>query len=204
LRETGLAPSTVVGMYPNRIDSVPLAARATLLACSLLLFIGARPTPDPTNRGLSAHPFRLSVADVGVTGSTLEVRIRFFWDDLQFAVMESTSDMEFELAQDDEVDGIVEQYINDMLVFDAGGGTPVQGVLLERGVEEAPRIDEVMWWYRLEYRLPASVERIHIRNRLLFNMFEDQRNLVNLKTRSGRERTYYFTWDEDGISVPVG
>ena len=190
-------------MYPNRIVPVPLAIRATLLACSLLLFIGARSAPDPADRGLSAHPFRLSVADVGVTASTLEVRIRFFWDDLQFAVMESTSDMAFELAQDDEVDKTVEQYINDMLVFEAGGA-PVQGVLVERGVEEAPRIDEVMWWYRLEYRLPASVERIHIRNRLLFNMFEDQRNLVNLKTRSGRERTYYFTWDEDGLSVPVG
>ncbi len=203
LRETGLAPSTVVGMYPNRIVPVPLVIRATLLACSLPLFIGARSAPDPADRGLPAHPFRLSVADVGVTASTLEVRIRFFWDDLQFAVMESTSDMAFELAQDDEVDKTVEQYINDMLVFEAGGA-PVQGVLVERGVEEAPRLDEVMWWYRLEYRLPASVERIHIRNRLLFNMFEDQRNLVNLKTRSGRERTYYFTWDEDGISVPVG
>ena len=202
MRKTGLAPSTVVGMYPNRIVSVPLATRATLLACGLLLFTGARAAPDLAVHGLPAHPFRLSVADVGVTASALEVRIRFFWDDLQFAVMESTSDMEFELAQNDEVDEIVEQYINDMLVFEAEG-TPVQGVLLERGVEEAPRIDEVMWWYRLEYRLPASVERIHIRNRLLFNMFEDQRNLVNLKTRSGKERTYYFTWDEDGISIPV-
>ena len=190
-------------MYPNRIVSVPLATRATVLACILLLFPGARTAPDLAVRGLLAtHPFRLSVADVAVTASTLEVRIRFFWDDLQFAVMESTSDMEFELALEAEVDGTVEQYINDMLVFEAGG-TPVQGTLLERGVEEAPRIDEVMWWYRLEYRLPAPVERIHIRNRLLFNMFEDQRNLVNLKTRSGKERTYYFTWDEDGISVPV-
>ena len=202
MRETGLTPSTVVGMYPNHIISVPFATRAALLACGLLLFIGARTAPDPAARGPLAHPFRLSVADVGVTASALEVRVRFFWDDLQFAVMESTSDMDFELAQDDEVDETIEQYINDMLVFEAGG-TPVQGVLLERGVEAAARIDEVMWWYRLEYRLPASVERIHIRNRLLFNMFEDQRNLVNLKTRSGKERTYYFTWDEDGISVPV-
>ena len=146
------------------------------------------------------HPFRLSVADVGVDGSVLDVRIRFFWDDLQFAVMESTSDMEFELAETREVDEVVEQYINDMLTIDAEG-TLLQGTLLERGIQDARNPDEVMWWYRLEYPLDPSVDRIHVRNRVLFNMFEDQRNLVHLKTRSGRERTYYFSWDEDNVTL---
>ena len=162
----------------------------------LLLATGGSAAPE------APHPFRLSVADVGVTGSALEVRIRFFWDDLQFAVMERTSDMEFELVANEEVDAIVQEYINDMLAFEAGGAA-VRGTVIERGVEEAARLDEVMWWYRLEYPLPSSVERVHIRNRLLFNMFEDQRNLVHLKTRSGKERAYYFTWDEDNLSVPV-
>ena len=147
-----------------------------------------------------SHPFRLSVADVGVDGSFLDVRIRFFWDDLQLAVMESTSDMEFELAETREVDEVVEQYINDMLTIDAEG-TLLQGTVLERGIQDARNPDEVMWWYRLEYPLDPSVDRIHVRNRVLFNMFEDQRNLVHLKTRSGRERTYYFSWDEDNVTL---
>ena len=146
------------------------------------------------------HPFRLSVADVGVDGSVLDVRIRFFWDDLQFAVMESTSDMEFELAETEEVDDVVQQYINDMLRIEAEG-TVLQGTVLERGIQGARNPDEVMWWYRLEYPLDGSVDRIHVRNRVLFNMFEDQRNLVHLKTRSGRERTYYFSWDEDNVTL---
>ena len=37
----------------------------------------------------------------------MEVRIRFFWDDLQIAVMESESDMEFRLAETPEVDAVV-------------------------------------------------------------------------------------------------
>lgn len=147
-----------------------------------------------------SHPFRLSVADVGVGGSGLDVRIRFFWDDLQLAVMESTSDMEFELAETREVDEVVEQYINDMLTIDADG-TLLEGTVLERGIQDARNPDEVMWWYRLEYPLDPSVDRIHVRNRVLFNMFEDQRNLVHLKTRSGRERTYYFSWDEDNVTL---
>ena len=152
---------------------------------------------------LAPHPFRLSVADAAASGSTIDVRIRFFWDDLQFAVMERTSDMEFRLAETDEVDAVVLQYINDMLGVRADG-TLLPGTLIERGVQEARNPDEVMWWYRLEYSLDPSIDRIHVTNRLLFNMFEDQRNLVHMTTRQGRERTYYFGWDEDNVTIPVG
>ena len=133
----------------------------------------------------------------------MEVSIRFFWDDLQFAVMEQTSDMDFRLDETDEVDAVVEQYVNDMLNFQVEE-TLLQGELVERGIQEARNPDEVMWWYRLEYSLDPSIDRIHVTNRLLFNMFEDQRNIVNIKTRRGRERTYYFSWDEDNVTIPVG
>ena len=165
--------------------------RLALAALLCVLFSGASAPP---------HPFRLSVADVGVDGSVLDVRIRFFWDDLQYAVMESTSDMEFELAETEEVDGVVQQYINDMLSIEVGNAV-LQGKVVERGIQAARNPDEVMWWYRLEYPLDPSVARIDVRKRVLFNMFEDQRNLVHLKTRSGRERTYYFSWDEDNVTL---
>ena len=60
-----------------------------------------------------------------------------------------------------------------------------------------------MWWYELEYPIAASAESIHLKNRLLFNLFEDQRNIVHLTTRAGRERAYYFAWDEPEITVPI-
>ena len=178
--------------YFKSVLMVPLA---------LLASPAAAPVPGD-GPDASAHPFRLSVADVVVSGASMEVRIRFFWDDLQFAVMESESDMEFRLAETPEVDAVVGRYVNDMLVFEAGSA-PVTGVLVERGVEDAPRAEEVMWWYRLEYALPVGTERVGIRNRVLFNVFEDQRNLIHLKTRSGRERSYYFTWDDDEVAVPL-
>ena len=185
---TGPAGGNSCGDGPPGGKRRPWWALAALLC---ILFSGASAPP---------HPFRLSVADVGVAGSVLDVRIRFFWDDLQFAVMESTSDMEFELAETEEVDGVVQQYINDMLSIEAGDAV-LQGKVVERGIQAARNPDEVMWWYRLEYPLDPSVDRIHVRNRVLFNMFEDQRNLVHLKTRSGRERTYYFSWDEDNVTL---
>lgn len=149
-----------------------------------------------------AHPFRLSVADVVVDGADMEVRVRFFWDDLQLAVMQSTSDANFRLRENEETDAAVTAYVAGALVMEVGGAV-VRGVFEERGVEASPRLDETMWWYRLRYRLPEGAERLRIRNRLLFNVFEDQRNLVHLKTRSGKERAYYFTWDDDEVAVSV-
>ncbi len=184
-------------IYRNQSGSVVRAIRCAAVVAICVSATGAGGGSDPL------HPFRLTVTDAGVFQSTIEARIRFFWDDLQFAVMEHTSNMEFELAETEEVDAVIEAYINEMLVVEAGE-TVVQGKVTARGIEDAVRIDEVMWWYRLQYTLPPGTERIGIRNRLLFNMFEDQRNLVNLKTRSGSERTYYFSWDEDNITVPVG
>ena len=51
--------------------------------------------------------------------------------------------------------------------------------------------------------IAASAESIHLKNRLLFNLFEDQRNIVHLTTRAGKERAYYFAWDEPEITVPI-
>ncbi len=152
---------------------------------------------------VSPHPFRLSVADAVVGEESLELRIRFFWDDLQFALMEHTSDMEFRLEEDAAVDAAVERYINEMLTIEAGERV-LRGRVVARGVEGARNPDEVMWWYALEYPLDPGAERLRVRNRLLFNMFEDQRNLLHLRTRGGRERSWYFTWDEDNAIVRTG
>ena len=180
-------------MYPKRIGSVSpprLVAAGALLGCGLLAASAA------------PHPFRVSVADAVIAGEVLEVRIRFFWDDLEFALMESTSDMEFRLQETDEVDARIERYIGEHLTLRAGDAV-LDGALVERGVQGARRPDEVMWWYRLEYPLAAGVEELEVTNRLLFNMFEDQRNLLNLTTRSGRERSHFFSWDDDTVTLPV-
>lgn len=184
-------------IYRNRSGPVVRGIRSAAMAALCVSATGAAHGPD------RLHPFRLTVTDAEVFRTSLDARIRFFWDDLQFAVMEHTSDMEFELAETDEVDAIIEAYVNEMLVLEAGDSV-LRGTVTARGIEEAVRVDEVMWWYALEYALPPGAERVAVRNRLLFNVFEDQRNLVNLRTRSGRERTYYFSWDEDHVAVPVG
>lgn len=182
-------------MYHNRTDgglgSPGRVAFAVLCACVAVVAAAA-----------PSHPFRLSVADMRVTDGGLSAEIRFFWDDLQFAVMEHSSDMEFVLAESPEVDSTVEGYINELLLLRVGEA-PLRGRVEARGIEDAEIIDEIMWWYRLEYALPAGAERLEVQNRLLFNLFEDQRNIVNLRTLGGRERTYDFSWGRESVSIPL-
>ena len=182
-------------MYRNRTDggsgSPDRVAFAVLCACVVLVSAAA-----------PSHPFRLSVADMRVTDEGLSAEIRFFWDDLQFAVMEHSSDMEFVLAESPEVDSTVEGYINELLLLSVGE-VSLRGRVAARGIEDAAIIDEIMWWYRLEYALPAGTERVEVQNRLLFNLFEDQRNIVNFRTLGGRERPYDFSWGRESVSIPL-
>ncbi len=183
----GLSPDS--GRRPSAVKRRRAGLRAGLLAAFLCVAAAD-----------GSHPFRLSVADAGTTGPVLHARIRFFWDDLQLAIMEHTSNTEFKLAETPEVDSIIEGYINEMLVL-AAGDAVLQGEVTARGIDEANIIDEVMWWYRLEYPVDESVERLHLRNRLLFNVFEDQRNLFHLKTRRGRERAWSFHQGDDEVTI---
>ena len=182
---------------------------AGFLVALLLPGLGAaapgvvHPGAAPSEVAPLPHPFRVSVADAAIVEEGLEIRIRFFWDDLQLAMMEYASDMEFRLAETARVDARIERYINEMLTIQAAG-TALQGTVVARGVEGARRPDEVMWWYTLRYRLDPATERISVRNRLLFNLFEDQRNLFHLRTRSGSERSWFFSWDEDSATMAVG
>lgn len=202
----------------NPISTANTGRSAACGEVATALAAGSGPRPPGTARGRvrgrlgvlaallcvaaaeGSHPFRLSVADAGMTEAVLHARIRFFWDDLQLAVMEHTSDTGFELAETARVDSIVERYINDMLVLTAGDAA-LRGKVTARGIDEADIIDEVMWWYRMEYPVAESVERVHVRNRLLFNVFEDQRNLFHLKTRRGRERAYSFHQGDDNVTI---
>jgi len=149
------------------------------------------------------HLIRMSLATLEAGPGKVTIEIRFFWDDLQVGIMERTSDMDFELAETPEVDRVVETYINDMLTIEMDGH-PLLGKVTARGIQSATRPEEVMWWYRMEYAVDTPPDRLYVKNRLLFNMFEDQRNIMHVTTRSGRERAYYFSWNEEDVNVPLG
>ena len=148
------------------------------------------------------HSLRLSITDLSFQEDHITLSVRMFWDDLQFGVMEHTSDMEFQLADEEVVHDLVTDYINAMLELQVDG-EKVIGVRTQTGIQEARIPDEVMWWYELSYPTDGQVGELFLRNRLLFNMFEDQRNLLHLTLPDGKERAYYFSWAEESVRIPI-
>lgn len=193
----------------------PRSGRPFALAASVIFLPTAYDAPArtpsfPLHEGPSAHMealpvdhnIRVSIGTLDLGEDTLRFRVRVFWDDLELALMEHSSDMGFRLADEEAVHAQIGAYINTMVELEIDEARVV-GELTNHGIEEARRPDEVMWWYELSYTAPERMTRIKIRNRLLFNLFEDQRNILHVTMPNGSERAYYFSWDEDAIDFPV-
>ena len=131
----------------------------------------------------SAHKFHTSFteANYNAEAGTLEVTLRTFPDDLE-AALRRRAPATPPAAEDrkKEFEGRVAAYVAETFRLETPAGEPIKitWVGMDAGVDSA--------WLYFEARLPANLEGVRLRNHLLFDLFDDQINLVNLKTKGGR------------------
>jgi hypothetical protein len=131
-----------------------------------------------------AHKFHTSFAEVNhnAEAGTLEVTLRTFPDDLE-AVLRRRAPATPPAGKDrkKEFEERLAAYVAETFQLKAADGEPIKisWVGMDAGVDSA--------WLYFEARLPANTEGLQLRSRFLFDLFEDQINLVNLK--SGGRRT---------------
>lgn len=141
-----------------------------------------------------AHKFHTSFTEASydAEAGTLEVTLRTFPDDLESALRRrapsahaSAKDQASPAPpaakdQKKEFEERVAAYVAETFRVRTAGGDPVKisWVGMDAGVDSA--------WLYFEARLPANPGAVRVRNRFLFDLFDDQINLVNLK--SGGER----------------
>ena len=54
-----------------------------------------------------------------------------------------------------------------------------------------------MWWYTVRFEAPAPIRQLSLRNGVLFDLFDDQRNMTKvLHVASEKEFAYYFVEDD--------
>lgn len=177
---------------------------AGLLALLMVGIAGAAPgaarPPDPPPP--VAHDFHVTYGRMGIEGSVIQVRLRFFQDDLALALRAHARDPELALAVDPATDSLVTAYLDARFVVRAGtaGSTqesvaasaPLPATILASG-EEADG-DQPVWWYIVEYGYDAPVARVHVDARVLLELFDDQRNLLRIQYfPSEHQRTFYLT-----------
>jgi hypothetical protein len=132
---------------------------------------------------------------MAVEGNVAACEIRFFKHDLEDAVAAYAGLSGYQLGAGPKEDSLFIAYLDSKLTVRLNDA-PTRAVLVGSG-EETIR-DEVMWWYMVNYDAPEAITHVDIQNRLLFELFDDQRNMMKVQHfPSQMQSTFYFVPDSD-------
>ena len=149
---------------------------------------------------MSAHDFHVSYGRLAVEGTTAVMRIRFFQEDLVEAIQAEHGE-EFELAATTRADSVAQAYIGRRLRV-AAAAQQLRMVVRASGEDLSGK--EPMWWYLLEFTASTPITDVDITNALLFETFDDQKNIVQMQHfPSEKTWSFYFTPDSDRFSVTM-
>ncbi len=172
---------------------LPLAA---LLATTM--WTGAVFGPSPSRP--APHPLHLATAQVAVDGDRVYVRLRTFKNDLERALGRRAGSASLAMAATPRLDSLYLAYVDEGLDIVADGRR-LPAVLAASGedLETAPD-DTRVWWALLEYVAPAPVRELGVRATVLYDQFDDQRNVIRvLHAATDARETLYFAFPDDDL-----
>lgn len=147
---------------------------------------------------LPLHDFHVSYSRLAVEGSMAVVRIRLFKDDLgQALAAREGRDIMVDILP--EQDSLFTIYFNESFILRAGEET-LSGRLVGSGEEVVG--NEPMWWYLLEFQASSTIEGLHVDQRMLGEIFEDQKNIVQIQ-HFPSEKTFSLYCAEDAWEYTV-
>ncbi|MGW8265909.1 MAG: DUF6702 family protein [Longimicrobiales bacterium] len=183
-----LLPAVPAG-GPPEIGSGPAAATSL------------RTGPSPVSMVVEAPPHDLhaTYGNLGVEGAVAILQIRIFQDDLEEALRRFHGRESLRLEVTPEVDGLFLAYLGRRFVLETGGA-PLEGRIVGSGDDALDR--EPVWWYQVQYRAPEPIRTARITNTILFEIFDDQSNVLRVvRFPEETRRAYYFTSGEETVEI---
>jgi hypothetical protein len=136
--------------------------------------------------GHRLHPFHVSVVEIdhNASAKTLEISCKIFTDDFEKVLAQNYKTKVYLINPPDKaaMDTIVKKYISSHLSINADGKP---GKLMYVGFE---RESEAVYGYVQVNDIP-SVKKIDIMNKLMYDLFTDQINLVHVIVGGNRKST---------------
>lgn len=142
------------------------------------------------------HDLHLTYTRIVVDGTDVKAKVRVFKDDMERGLQALSRSPAFQLGADARLsDSLFAAYFNAKTVATAGGKRLTFKVT--QSGRDPDATDPVMWSFELEGRAPATIRELSLQIRLLFETFEDQKNVVTLIRMPGEERhsLYFSTTD---------
>ena len=170
---------------------------ALLLAC--LLALAPTAGVGASAPGAPPHKLHISSGNAAVEGNLLVVRIRFFKDDLELALAGHAGRAGFVLSPGPAADAAFLAYFQGHFSVRVGGAT-LTPTVVGSGEDELDR--EPVWWYAVQFEAPGPLETFTVRNTLLTEVFDDQRNIVKfIHFPDQKQKTYSFAIGEEEFEV---
>ena len=179
---------------------ISLAIRAVALPWLVfVLMTGPGPGPESSSAGATPHPLHLSTTQLAVDTTTVWLRIRMFRDDLEFALAVRAGLDSLSLEPSASHDSLFAVYFNEAFGLRVNG-TEVTGVIESSGEDLESGVGDLrMWWYQVRFDGTEPILSIELRNEILYEQFEDQRNIVRvLHVPTDMQKTLYFAAPDGG------
>ena len=166
-----------------------------IFSFTLVLLITGLSTPESNSTSsdqptFNPHKFHVSYARMAIENGTAVCRIRFFKHDLETGLQVFAKDPAYKLAPTSKSDAVFTRYFNQKFVLEVGG-KQIKGRVMSSGEEDA---EDKMWWYMIKFEVPQNMKTFKVTNKLLFDLFADQRNIFKVQTfPSEKSKSFYFT-----------
>ncbi len=132
------------------------------------------------------HNFHVSYAKLAIEQNLAVMNVRFFADDLTLALQHAHRLDTFQLSATAFADSLYLSYFNQHFELHHNGQR-LYPVILSSGV------DKDMWWYQMQFSSTSALQNLSIKNTLLFDLFDDQKNILQIMHfPSEKMASFYF------------
>ena len=161
--------------------------RPVVLALALLA--GTSPSGGAP---VAVHDTHVSHTRMVLEGRTVALRVRLFHDDLERGLQRFAGDSTLRVTAAAPAESLFTAYAARTFVLEADGRR-VPLAVTAAGLERDEAAQQVVW-YVLEGTLAAPAGTVRLLDALLFEVFPDQQNILQLlRLPADRRQTLYFT-----------
>jgi hypothetical protein len=156
------------------------------------LLVAFVPAFGPFHSGpLPTHDIHLSHTRIVVDGTKLRARIRLFQDDLELVLRRHTRRPDLTAAHRPSLDSAFASYLREKVAL-TSAGERLSSRITASGPDPQPA-DSPMWVFDVELSAERPISALTLRFELMFEQFDDQRNIVIVVREGGAQRqSLYF------------
>lgn len=139
---------------------------------------------------LAPHDIHVSVTDIDISGDKVEMTVKTFLDDLQLAVgLTGGQDVP---ANYTSAEDLISEYLIDEISI------KIDTMVVQMGIDEISASPDAVW-ISLSAEVPegyiAKSRAIEVRQSLLTKIYDDQKNLINIKV-DGQKKSEILDGDQ--------